>query len=241
MRPDLTPCVAHRGGAAPVIEAEGVCGPGRSVDRGRHRMPTRRDSESRSRRTMRWLDQLGGEHRRIGPKLARDRRRSECRLVSVSRILRRHGVSRPAVCDPMTGEVIRASKTTAVRYERELARASCVHTDVKKSSRHGSPTAVAGRAHGREMRHTWARKKARLGYGLRALRRSTITSRFADLGDPRRRARCDHRWRSSTLADRFRRTWHPRRPRSTDRQRLELHPQQRDDRSCWPARKRNTS
>src|SRR3954454_18297886 len=37
---------------------------------------------------------------------------------TVSRIMRRHNVPRLSVCDPMTGEVIRSSKTTAVRYER---------------------------------------------------------------------------------------------------------------------------
>ena len=36
---------------------------------------------------------------------------------AVSAILRRHHVSYLRECDPLTGEVIRASKTTAVRYE----------------------------------------------------------------------------------------------------------------------------
>ena len=50
---------------------------------------------------------------------------------TVSRILARHGVPRLAECDPMTGEVIRASKTTAVRYERSRP-GELVHMDVKK-------------------------------------------------------------------------------------------------------------
>src|SRR5581483_4382677 len=38
---------------------------------------------------------------------------------TISRILRRHGVPRLPECDPMTGELIRASRSTALRYERE--------------------------------------------------------------------------------------------------------------------------
>jgi transposase InsO family protein len=38
---------------------------------------------------------------------------------TVSRILRRNDIPRLCDCDPLTGAVIRASKTTAVRYERE--------------------------------------------------------------------------------------------------------------------------
>ena len=53
---------------------------------------------------------------------------------TVSRILRRHNVPRLAVCDPMTGAVIRASKTTAVRYERDRP-GELVHVDVKKLGR----------------------------------------------------------------------------------------------------------
>lgn len=37
---------------------------------------------------------------------------------TVSRVLRRHQVPYLADCDPLTGEVIRPSKTTTVRYER---------------------------------------------------------------------------------------------------------------------------
>jgi transposase InsO family protein len=50
---------------------------------------------------------------------------------TVSRILRRHGVPYLRECDPMTGEVIRSSKATAVRYEREKP-GELVHMDVKK-------------------------------------------------------------------------------------------------------------
>ena len=70
---------------------------------------------------------------------------------TVSRILRRHGVARLAVCDPMTGEVIRASKHTAVRYERSRP-GELVHVDVKKLGR--IPHGGGWRAHGRQMGST---------------------------------------------------------------------------------------
>ena len=94
---------------------------------------------------------VGGQHRRgpdwLGAELGVPAR-------TVSRILRRHGVPRLAVCDPMTGEVIRASKTTAVRYERERP-GELVHMDVaKKIGR--IPDGGGWRARGHEMGHTWA-------------------------------------------------------------------------------------
>jgi transposase InsO family protein len=98
------------------------------------------------------------EHRRgqdwLGPELGVPAR-------TVSRILRRHGVARLAVCDPMTGEVIRASKTTAVRYERARP-GELVHMDVKKIGR--IPDGGGWRAHGREMGSTWERKKTPIGF-----------------------------------------------------------------------------
>lgn len=80
---------------------------------------------------------------------------------TVSRILRRHDVPRLCECDPLTGQVIRASKTTAVRYERERP-GELVHMDVKKLGR--IPDGGGWRAHGREMGTTSARMKAKIGY-----------------------------------------------------------------------------
>src|SRR4051794_5048319 len=80
---------------------------------------------------------------------------------TVSRILRRHQVPRLCVCDPMTGEVIRASKTTAVRYERERP-GELVHVDVKKLGK--IPSGGGWRAHGRQHGQTSAQKRARIGY-----------------------------------------------------------------------------
>ena len=53
---------------------------------------------------------------------------------TVSRILARHQVPPLARCDPMTGQLIRASKVTAVRYERDRP-GELVHMDVKKLGR----------------------------------------------------------------------------------------------------------
>ena len=61
----------------------------------------------------------------------------------------------------MTGEVIRASKTTAVRYERARP-GELVHMDVKKIGR--IPDGGGWRAHGREMGKTSEQKKARIGF-----------------------------------------------------------------------------
>jgi transposase InsO family protein len=65
---------------------------------------------------------------------------------TVSRVLVRHGQPRLAVLDPMTGEVIRSSKHTAVRYERARP-GELVHMDVKKLAR--IPDGGGWRAHGR--------------------------------------------------------------------------------------------
>ncbi len=50
---------------------------------------------------------------------------------TVSRILTRHGRPPLAVLDPVTGMVVRASRSTAVRYERPVP-GDLVHIDVKK-------------------------------------------------------------------------------------------------------------
>jgi transposase InsO family protein len=80
---------------------------------------------------------------------------------TVSRILRRHRVPYLRECDPMTGEVIRSSKTTATRYERDRP-GELVHMDVKKIGR--IPNGGGWRAHGRQMGSTGAKKRARIGY-----------------------------------------------------------------------------
>ena len=90
----------------------------------------------------------------IGPELGVPAR-------TVSRVLRRHGVPYLRECDPLTGEVIRASKTTAVRYERDRP-GELVHVDVKKIGK--IPDGGGWKAHGRQMGSTGAQKRARIGY-----------------------------------------------------------------------------
>ena len=98
------------------------------------------------------------KHRRgqdwIGPEIGLPAR-------TVSTILRRHRVPFLRECDPLTGEMIRSSKQTAVRYERESP-GDLAHMDVKKLGR----IAAGGgwKAHGRQMGKTWAQKKARIGF-----------------------------------------------------------------------------
>ena len=118
-----------------------------------HRLPTKTSPRVEQR-----VLAARRKHRRgqdwLGPELGVPAR-------TVSRILRRHHVPRLAVCDPMTGEVIRASKATAVRYERDRP-GELVHMDVKKIGR--IPDGGGWRAHGRAMGSSWARKKTKIGY-----------------------------------------------------------------------------
>jgi transposase InsO family protein len=80
---------------------------------------------------------------------------------TVSRILRRYGVAYLRELDPITGEVIRSSKQTATRYERERP-GELVHMDVKKLGK--IPDGGGWKAHGRQMGSTSARKKIKVGY-----------------------------------------------------------------------------
>jgi transposase InsO family protein len=118
-----------------------------------HHSPRRTDAATEAK-----ILQARATHRRgqdwLGPELGVPAR-------TVSRVLRRHDVPRLCDCDPLTGEVIRASKTTAVRYERDRP-GDLVHMDVKKIGR--IPDGGGWRAHGREMGKTSAQKKARIGF-----------------------------------------------------------------------------
>lgn len=99
------------------------------------------------------------EHRRgpdwLGPELGVAPR-------TVTRILRRHQVPHLAACDPMTGEVIRASKHTAVRYEKDRP-GELLHMDVKKIGR--IPDGGGWRAHGRGVvGRTRQRRLTKIGF-----------------------------------------------------------------------------
>ena len=77
---------------------------------------------------------------------------------TVTRVLRRAGVPRLSECDPMTGEVIRSSRQSALRYERQRP-SDLVHVDVKKLGR--IPPGGGWRANGRGTRPG---SKRRIGY-----------------------------------------------------------------------------
>jgi len=118
-----------------------------------HHMPNRTSSDIElrvveARRRLRW----GPD--RLGPELGVAPR-------TVTRILRRHGLPRLFECDPLTGDVIRASKTTAVRYEKDRP-GELVHVDVKKLGR--IPDGGGWRALGRDATSTYERKKTRVGF-----------------------------------------------------------------------------
>jgi transposase InsO family protein len=103
-----------------------------------HRTPTRTGLQVEQR-----IVELRGRERRgpdwIGAELGVPAR-------TVSRVLARHGVPRLASLDPITGEVIRASKVTTIRYERQRP-GELVHMDVKKLGR--IPDGGGWRVHGR--------------------------------------------------------------------------------------------
>ena len=80
---------------------------------------------------------------------------------TVSRVLGRRGQPRLAALDPMTGELIRASKVTAVRYERPRP-GELVHMDVKKLAR--IPDGGGWRAHGRAAGRTSRKRATVVGY-----------------------------------------------------------------------------
>jgi transposase InsO family protein len=96
---------------------------------------------------------------RVGP----DRLSDELGIPprTISRILRRHQMPYLFECDPLTGDVIRASKVTAVRYERDRP-GELIHMDVKKIGR--IPDGGGWRAWGRQMGSTSVRRKTRVGY-----------------------------------------------------------------------------
>lgn len=80
---------------------------------------------------------------------------------TVSRILRRAGVPYLWQCDPLTGDVIRASKVTARRYEHPRP-GDLLHVDVKKIGR--IPDGGGWRATGRAAGSTARRRNTRVGF-----------------------------------------------------------------------------
>lgn len=141
---------AHRWVAR--FDAEGVDGLHDRSSRPQH-CPTRTSAATEKKILAARVKQRRGQDW-LGPELGVPAR-------TVSRVLRRHDVPYLRDCDPLTGAVIRASKTTAVRYERDHP-GELVHMDVKKIGR--IPAGGGWRAHGRQMGSTGVRKRARIGF-----------------------------------------------------------------------------
>ena len=129
-----------------------------------HTMPTKTSDEVEQK-----VLAARAEHRDgpdvLGPKVGVPAR-------TVSRILRRHDVPYLRECDPITGDVIRSSKQTAVRYERQRP-GDLVHMDVKKLGRipdgggwraHGRSEQVRGRGNGYDYVHSLVDDHSRLAY-----------------------------------------------------------------------------
>ena len=129
-----------------------------------HTMPTRTSAEIEQK-----VLAARAEHRDgpdvLGPKVGVPAR-------TVSRILRRHGVPYLRELDPITGDLIRASKHSAVRYERDRP-GELVHMDVKKLGRipdgggwraHGRSEEVRGRGIGYDYVHSLVDDHTRLAY-----------------------------------------------------------------------------
>ncbi len=118
-----------------------------------HSMPTRTSHDVEERVIgARRLRRRGQDW--LGPELGIPAR-------TVSRILRRHDMPRLCECDPLTGDVIRASKATAIRYERDRS-GELVHMDVKKIGK--IPDGGGWRSRGREAANHNGRKDRRIGY-----------------------------------------------------------------------------
>lgn len=90
----------------------------------------------------------------LGPKLGVPAR-------TVSRILRRHDMPYLRELDRMSGEVIRSSKSTAERYERDYP-GELVHMDVKKLGK--IPDGGGWRAHGLAATQAAKCKREKVGY-----------------------------------------------------------------------------
>lgn len=107
---------------------------------------------------------------RVGP--ARLAQELELPTRTIGAILHRRRVPRLAECDPLTGVVIRASRSSRVRYERDRP-GELVHMDVKKLGRipigggwraHGRSEEVRGRGIGFDYVHSLVDDHSRLAY-----------------------------------------------------------------------------
>jgi len=80
---------------------------------------------------------------------------------TVSRVIARNGLPHLCRLDPITGEQIRASKASAIRYERDSP-GELAHMDVKKIGR--IPDGRGWRVHGREHREATRDRSTKVGF-----------------------------------------------------------------------------
>lgn len=118
-----------------------------------HSMPTRTSERVEAK-----VLAARAEHR-VGPDVLAPKLQVPTRTVS--RILRRHGVPYLRELDPISGQVIRSSKQTAVRYERERP-GELVHMDVRKLGK--IPDGGGWRARGREAVSVERNRTGKVGY-----------------------------------------------------------------------------
>ena len=119
-----------------------------------HTMPTRSSGEVEQKVLAARAEHRCGQDL-LGPKVGVPPR-------TVARILRRHRVAYLRECDPMTGQVIRSSKASAVRYERDRP-GELVHMDVKKLGK--IPDGGGWRADGQtRVNHRSRLDKTSIGY-----------------------------------------------------------------------------
>ena len=118
-----------------------------------HRSPTRTSDEVEAR-----IVELRARERRgpdeLGAQLGVPAR-------TVSRVLARHALPHLSALDPMTGAVLRSSKASTLRYERERP-GELVHMDIKKIGR--IPDGGGWRAHGRGAREITRDRSMKVGY-----------------------------------------------------------------------------
>lgn len=120
-----------------------------------HTSPTRTDAAIEAAvLELRRIERIGPDE--IGHRLAVPAR-------TVSRILVRHGVPRLCALDPITGQVIKASKTTTVRYEHPHP-GSLAHMDVKKLGRIPDGGGWRGRGELVSNHQSRANKRLRVGF-----------------------------------------------------------------------------
>ena len=132
--------------------AEGEAGLADRSSRPNH-SPGRTSSEAEARIVAARVEQRRGQDW-LGPELGVPAR-------TVSRVLRRHQLPYLHELDPITGAIIRTSKSTAVRYERDQP-GELVHVDVKKIGK--IPDGGGWRALGVAATAAAKQKRPRIGY-----------------------------------------------------------------------------